>query len=57
MSDTLTSYLISVAILCALALSIPCIESLARLLGSANRSEEEVHVGKPKSSASSHEAA
>ena len=32
MSDTLLAYVISVVILAALALSVPCIELLARLL-------------------------
>lgn len=32
MSETLTAYIISVALLAALALLVPCIESLAGLL-------------------------
>lgn len=48
MSDTLTSYLISVAILCALALFIPCIESLSRLLRRRSpRDVEPVSVAQP----------
>ena len=56
MSETLTAYVISVAILAALALFVPCIESLARLLRTSNHVEE-VQAAEPKSSANSREVA
>jgi hypothetical protein len=57
MSETLTAYVISVAILAALALFIPCVDSLARLLRTSNRGGEETEAASPKPSASSRKAA
>jgi hypothetical protein len=54
MSDTLVAYVISVVILTILALSVPCIELLAKLLRSANH-DEEVRSANPRPIANSRE--
>ena len=56
MSDTLIAYVISVIILAVLALSVPCIELVVRLLRTSNR-DERVRAANPKSIAKSRKAA
>ncbi|MBB5058512.1 hypothetical protein HDF16_003226 [Granulicella aggregans] len=58
MSDTLVAYVISVVILAVLALSVPCIELLARLLRTPLRDEgESLSQSSLKSRGNSHKVA
>jgi hypothetical protein len=54
MSETLTAYLISVAILAALALLVPCIESIAGLLRRSARKQDTSSVAQPAASRKRH---
>jgi len=57
MSDTLIAYVISVIILAMLALSVPCIELLVRLLRTPLRDEGERSTPPLKSRGGSHRVA
>ncbi len=58
MSDTLVAYVLSVIILAVLALSVPCIELLVRLLRTPVRDEGKTSTQSPlRSRGKSHKAA
>ncbi len=56
MSETLTAYVISVAFLAALALLVPCIESMAGLLRRSPRKLDTAPAPQPAESGKRHVA-